>query len=407
MRNVILVIKHEIASMLGKRSFWIMTFLFPLLILGLNIGVQVMSRRAFENDEIAARSDVSQVIGYVDPGGLIATIPDAVPVGLFHAYPDEAAAQTALEAAEIARYYIVPANWVETGDLVIVDRTFKPLGIVAGGEMFNYVLDYNMVGDAAVARLLLDPMPRVERHALAPQQGTDRDSPLAFWVPYATMFVFFFSLTVSSGLMLQSVAKEKETRAAEILLLSLRPRELMLGKMVGLGLVALFQLVIWASGGLLLLGRGEQLLGAAASFALPPGFVVWLLLYFVFGYAAYASALGAIGVLAPTAREGAQFTFIAMLPLMIPLWLNNVFAQDPNGELATFLSLFPPTAPLAMVTRLASGGVPLWQPVVGLLGLAAMAYVLVLLAARLFRADTLLSYASLNWRRIVSELRGT
>jgi ABC-2 type transport system permease protein len=406
MRNVILVVKHEITSMLGKRSFWIMTFLFPLLILGLNIGVQVMSRRAFENDEIAAQSDVSQAIGYVDPGGLIAAIPDTVPAGLFRAYPDDAAAQAALEAGEIARYYVVPADWVETGDLVIVDRTFKPLGIVAGGEMFNYVLSYNMVGDAAVARLLLDPMPRVERHALAPQQGVDRDSPLAFLVPYATMFVFFFSLTVSSGLMLQSVAKEKETRAAEILLLSLRPRELMLGKMVGLGLVALFQLIVWASGGLLLLGRGEQLLGTAASFALPPGFVVWLLLYFVFGYAAYASALGAIGVLTPTAREGAQFTFIAMLPLMIPLWLNNVFVQDPNGELATFLSLFPPTAPLAMITRLASGGVPLWQPVVGLLGLAAMAYVLVLLAARLFRADTLLSYASLNWRRIVSELRG-
>jgi ABC-2 type transport system permease protein len=267
------------------------------------------------------------------------------------------------------------------------------------------VLNVNLVGDTSLAALLRDPTPRVQRHALAPRQGVERDSPLAFWLPYAVMFVFFFSLTMSGSLLLQSVAKEKETRTAEVLLLSLRPRELMLGKMAGLGLVALFQLLIWAGGGLLLLDRGASFLGAAAPAALPPGFVVWILLYFAFGFAAYASALGAIGVLAPTAREGAQFTFLVMLPLMLPLWLNGVFANRPNGDLATFLSLFPPTAPLAMVTRLAVGSVPAWQPFVGLLGLAAMAYGMVLLSARLFRADTWLSYSSLSWRRIWQEVR--
>jgi ABC-2 type transport system permease protein len=115
--------------------------------------------------------------------------------------------------------------------------------------------------------------------------------------------------------------------------------------------------------------------------------------------------LGAIGALAPTAREGAQFTFVVILPLMIPLWLNNVFTQTPNGGLATFLSLFPLTAPTSMVTRLAAGGVPAWQPAVGLVGLAATTYVFVLLSARFFRADTLLSSASLQWRRIVQEFK--
>jgi ABC-2 type transport system permease protein len=92
--------------------------------------------------------------------------------------------------------------------------------------------------------------------------------------------------------------------------------------------------------------------------------------------------------------------------LLIPLWLNSVFTQTPNGGLATFLSLFPLTAPTSMVTRLVTGGVPPWQPVVGLLVLAATTYLFVLLSARLFRADTLLSSASLQWRRIIKELRG-
>lgn len=405
MRNVYLVIKHEILTTLGKRSFWFTTIVFPFLILGLNLGMQVVSERTIAQEERAASSPTTEAIGYVDLGGLIEAIPPGIPAEMFRAYPDQAAAQAALEAGEIARYYVVPLDWIESGDLVLVDRTFKPIGDVAGSELFRYTLSYNLVGDPDRARLLLDPTPNVISTGLAPSKANDRQGPLAFWVPYATMFIFFFSLTMSSSFMLQSVSKEKETRTAEVLLLSLRPRELMLGKLIGLGVVALLQLIIWAGGGLVALTRGEQLLGAASSFELPPGFIVWLLLYFVFGYAAYASALGAVGVLAPTAREATQFTFAVMLPLMIPLWLNAAFTQNPNGDLPVFLSLFPPTAPLSMITRLVATRVPLWQPIVGLLGLAAMAYGFVLLSARLFRADTLLSSSSLSLQRLIAELR--
>ena len=68
MRNIWIVIKHEIKSVIGKRSFWIMTFLFPLLIVGLNAGVQVLSVRAVEREREAARTEVSQVIGYIVRG---------------------------------------------------------------------------------------------------------------------------------------------------------------------------------------------------------------------------------------------------------------------------------------------------------------------------------------------------
>jgi ABC-2 type transport system permease protein len=94
-----------------------------------------------------------------------------------------------------------------------------------------------------------------------------------------------------------------------------------------------------------------------------------------------------------------------MLPLLLPLWLNVAFLNDPNGTLATALSLFPLTAPTSMMTRIAAGGVPLWQILLSLAGLAITTYLLVLFAARFFRADTLLSTRSFHWKRLFAEFR--
>lgn len=415
MRNILLVLKHEVLTVLRKPSFWVMTFLFPLLILGLNLGVQITSRHAFETDETISGPQATQV-GYVDEAGLIVTMPSQVPAGLFVEFADRDAALAALAANEIDRYYIVPPDALDTGDLVVVVETFRPFANTTSDALFEYALAYNLVDDPQLAPLVLDPAPvaarqevRVEGLAGEPggqERPSMSDNPFSFWVPFAVLFVFFFSLTMSSGLMLTSVSREKENRTAEVLLLSLRPRELMLGKIAGLGLVALLQMLAWTAGGMLLINRGGALLGGAlAGFHLPAGFLAWVLLYFLFGYGVYASAMAALGVLAPTAREAAQFTFILMLPLMLPMWLNSVFINDPHGTLATVFSLFPLTAPVAMVTRIASGGVPLWQTLVGLVGLALTAYGFVLLAARLFRADTLLSLESLNWERLLREVR--
>ena len=192
---------------------------------------------------------------------------------------------------------------------------------------------------------------------------------------------------------------------AEILLLSVRPRELMLGKVLGLGVVALGQMAIWLGGSLAVMGAGLVVASIALGQALRPGFILLAVVYFLLGYLLYASLLGAIGALAPTAREGAQFNFIVILPLLIPFYLNQAFVSDPDGVLVTVLSLFPLTAPTAMMARLSVVAVPAWQIALSLGGLVVATYLLVLLAARFFRADTLLSYASLNWGRIAGELR--
>jgi ABC-2 type transport system permease protein len=403
MRNILLVIKHEIITTLQKRSFWITAFLFPLLIVGINLGTQLLINRPEGNSLAPAPSAENagrtRVIGYVDQANLIKEIPADVPEGLLQGFPNEEAAQAAVKGGQIDEYVIIAGDYLQTGNLVVVQRNFRPLGSNPG-DLFQYVIDANLSGDAGLAAALSQPAQQVVAQALAPKSAAKDSNPLTTLVPMAVLFIFFFLLVMSSGFMLQSVAREKENRTVEILLLSLRPRELMLGKILGLSVVALLQMAVWIGGGLLVLGRGKEVLSGAAAFELPAGFVIWALLYFLLGYLLYASLMGAIGALAPNVRESGQFTILVLLPLMIPVWFNSLFIQTPDSPLALALSLFPLTAPTSMITRLAATQVPTWQIAASLAGLAVTTYFLVQAAARFFRADTLLTNTTINWQRI-------
>lgn len=406
MHNTLLVLKNEIQTTIGRRSFWVMTFLFPLLIIGLTLVPQLLAGDDLADDPQDALAEImSAPSGFVDRSGLIQETPPGVPPEQFSRFDDETAAQAALAEGQIERYYLIPDDFLETGQVTAVSRQFNILGGLTGGQLVSYVASYNLSGDASLARLLLDPTAGAQQLALAPDQPAAEDGPMSFFVPFAAMFILFFIITMSAGFMLQSVAKEKENRTAEVLLLSLNPRQLMWGKMLGLSLVALLQMVIWLGGSLFLLQRGSSMLAAAGELNLSPGVLVAVLVYFLCGFLLYASLLGALGALAPTMREGAQFTFIIILPLLVPIWLNSVFTADPDAGLALFFSLFPLTAPTAMVARLTITQVPAWQLALSLVGLLATTYAFILLAARFFRADTLLSDASLSLRTLLQQAR--
>ena len=410
--NVGKVIKYEIISMLRKPSYWFFTFLFPLMIMAFTFVPQIFVQRTMsEASQVFTAAARGPAVPYVDLAGVIRIIPPDMQ-SAFKQYPDEATAKAALAAGEIPHYFVVPADFRETGTVVGVTEHPSPMTGINGSGPLDYVLRLNLAGgDTAGAAAMAAPVGQLEEQSLAPAAETTaprgEDAGFgSFILPFAVMFILFFVITMSAGFMLQSVTREKENRTAELLLTSLSPRELMLGKVVGLGVVALVQMGIWMGGGQFLLVGGAVAASALAGQGLSLAFFLWAFVFFIFGYIVYAAALGALGALAPTMREGSQFTFVLLLPLLVPLWLNNIFMQDPNGPVATAMSLFPLTAPTAMVTRLAAGGVPAWQPFVALAGLVVTAYFFVVLAARFFRADTLLSGASITWGRVAGELRG-
>lgn len=418
MRNIWLVIKHEIRTTLQKRSFWLLTFLMPALLFFFNLYVVIQDSDSGDADEAAtSEAEGSEAarpltVGMVDESGLIAEIPEGIPPGLFVRFSDSASALSALEAGDVDQYILIAEDYLTSGDVAVYDSEFQILESGEGmGVAFNsedewvlpFLINYNLTGDASLVNTIRNPTPGVlaEYHAVSPREDSvaDSDKTLAVVVAVVLPYVYYFILIISSGYMLQSVTAEKENRTVEVLLLSLRPREMMVGKILGLSVIVMIQILVWTGGGMLALGRTAQFLDVV-NYDFPSGFLIWAVLFLVLGYLLYASAMSAAGAIANTAREGNQMTWILILPLLPTLMFSRQFLEQPHGTLSVILSLFPLSAPSAMVTRMALAAVPWWQVAISITGVALSAFLMVTLASRFFRPDNLLSGASFNWRRL-------
>jgi ABC-2 type transport system permease protein len=425
MRTIWLVIKHDVGTTLRQRSFWAMTLLVPVLLMGVNVyylirdndpgsaGTGYDPSGAVETG--AASSDLA-AIGLVDDAGLAVDLPPGFDPDLFAPYPDAASARAALEAGEIEQYVHIPGGYLASGEVAIYDRNFQILssgqnmGVAFNSEnawALDHLLAYNLTGDDQLVITFRNPVPSAlaEPHALNPPEDTGvEDEALADLVSSLVPYTFYFLLLMGGSYLMRSVVAEKENRTVEVLLLSLHPRELMVGKILAMSAVVVLQAVVWVGGGLLILNRGAALL-EVAEFSFPPGFVFWAIGFLVLGYLLFASAMAAAGAIATNAREGGQITWLLVIPLMPTLMFGALFAENPDSPLVVALSLFPFSAPSAMVTRLAVAQVPLWQILVSLAGLAATTYLFVVLSARFFRAGNLLSGESFSWRRLATGWR--
>ena len=411
MKNSLLVLKNEIVNQLTRPSFWLVALGLPLIGALIFAGVGVINRNA------AASQTVSQVFtspqdnrpeGYVDLSGLIRQIPASVPAGKFIAFPDETAARKALLTGQISSVYIVSPNYIQDGKVTYIRPDFNPLA--SSGDQsgsFTWLLQVNLAGGDSLFASLVNGPAKLEDVSLATAPQPDQKNALALWTPYIVTILFYMLIIGASSLLLSSVSKEKENRVTEVLLTSITSQQLLTGKILGLGIVGLGQTLLWLGMSYLLLNLSGQTFKLPSEIHLPVSFLAWGLVFFLLGYAVYASLMAGLGALAPNLREASQATFVITLPLMIPLFLSSsVFMQEPNGAIATGLSLFPLTAPVAMMARLSAGGVPGWQAALAIVLLALTAVLILRAVAGMFRAQALLSGQGFKLKTYFKALMG-
>ncbi|MFT5141444.1 MAG: ABC-2 type transport system permease protein [Rhodothermales bacterium] len=225
---------------------------------------------------------------------------------------------------------------------------------------------------------------RVRTIVLTPEGETAGNAGAYAVVGFIMGFLIYISMLVYGSIVMRGVIAEKTSRVVEILVSSVRPYQLLLGKVLGIGAMGLVQMVIWAilimagtvgSGFIIALfadpaslnlpeSASQQELLAAIDFQ-PPQLgaevFIWFVLFFLVGYLLYASIFAAIGSAVEQEADAQGF----MLPVMIPIILSMVFVQaiieEPNSTLAVVLSMLPLFSPVPMVVRIAVTDVPFWQ----------------------------------------------
>ena len=393
MKKTFFVLITEIINTILRPSFIIITFGLPV--------IAFVLMTVFTNASESGQASITNLIapsveieaqGYVDPGGLIKELPSDVTEKMLVEYPDEASARAALEEGQITVYYLIPSDVVDTGDLVAVTADFNPVSTGGSERVMTWVLMVNLLeGDEELAARVKYPLLETRVSLAGEGPDVDEENPLSFAIPYAVTFFFYIIIFGSASMMLNSIGKEKQNRVLEVLLLSVSPKQLLLGKIVGLGLVGLLQTFIYTSIGLTLVKISGRTFEAAANFTLPPNLVLWGLLFFILGYSIYASLMAGAGALAPNTREASQITFMLIIPMIVPLFFISSLIEDPNSTLSVLVSMFPFSAPVAMMTRLTAGAVPTWQIALTIGLMLVTAYVIIIMVARLFRAQTMLS----------------
>jgi ABC-2 type transport system permease protein len=211
-------------------------------------------------------------------------------------------------------------------------------------------------------------------------EAKKRDEMAAFAVPFGVMMLLSMIVLASASPMLGAIADDKTQRVFEMLLGSATPFELMMGKVLGALALALTSSVFYIGAGLFVL-QSMAIVGVA-----PMTIVPWFLVYLILDVLVL-SALGmALGAACGSPHDAQQLAVLLLAPVIIPMFVFMAIVQNPNGGLSMALSLFPPFTPILMLLRQAMpGGVPGWQPWIGLLGVLLWTTAMTWAAARIFR----------------------
>lgn len=406
MNSTMLVANREFRHRVRSRGFLIQLILTPLIFLTIAFFVGFSGADAPE----PAAEAPDEAIGYVDDAGIIQTVPDSAPGELLQSFSDVESAAAALERGEIAAYYVIPEDYRTSGEVLWVGAELPIVPPNTG--WFEELLEMNVLANAGddVEARLRRPFNAAELpvNPLEPDGGSAGADGLN-WAPFIVALVVLIPLFTAGGYLFEGLVQEKSNRIMEILLVSLRPGSLLSGKMLGLGLMVLVQYAAWGLIALVMLlitDIGRIPTPSLTGVQLSAGDVLFIILYALGAYVLYAALMAGIGAVTASMENNRIWIFVVTLPMLFPIYLWNAIVSDPNGPLAVAFSMFPFSAPVAMLMRLTVTNVPLLQVGVSLALLFVTGLGTIWLMGRLFRAHTLLSGESLSPRRIWSALSG-
>jgi ABC-2 type transport system permease protein len=397
MKKTWLVAKETYVRRVRSGNFLILTFGVPLLMILAGSIPFILGG----GEELSSVGLVDQT-GDLVPPSQIAADDSTIQVQTF-ASTD--LAHVAYERGEIDSFMVVPSGYLE-GEPVVYYGDDSPSATTEA--VMTDLLRRSLLPDQPswLLERLEDPSERVYV-ALDTGESLAEGPALILRVATPAVLGILFALAVllGSSQMGAAVVREKEQRSIEMIVTSLRIRELVAGKVLGVSLLTLTQFAIWGVGAAIGIGLALANLVDLQGLTIPWYAIAWALLLGVPGYLLYGALAAGLGIIAGGNQQARQLAGLLGFVAFVPFWFAGMMIEAPNSPLAIAASLFPLTSPMCLLLRMALVEVPLWQ-----LG-TAVALILVSLAAtvwfvaRIFRAGMLVYGKSLRPQQVLRALR--
>jgi ABC-2 type transport system permease protein len=402
MNKTLLVFRHEFRHTIKKKGFIVLTLIPPLLIL-LGIGIyNIVSGITQPPAEVTE-------IGYVDESRGFDHFTTQENITLVPFETTEAATE-ALVSEDIKEYFVIPSDFISTGIIrryTTQQEIGPPAATAAAIENFiSRNLLAGKVPEATAARieapLNLVTTTLTATGTVAPEQG----GYASLVIPIIFGALLAASLMFSSIYLLQGLGVEKENRLMEILLSSVSPRQLITGKVLGIGTAGLMQVAVWVAVTPLLLNLASSSIGGFIStIQIPPNLLGLAVVYFILGYLMFAVlSIGAAAV-SSSVREAQSLASIFTLWTIAPFWLLSLIMEFPYSPAWVVLSIFPFSAPVLVMLRLGLTGVPAWQLATSIAVLVLCIFGGLVLSSKLLRIYMLMYGKRPNLGEIIRNLR--
>ncbi len=443
MNNTFLILKQEYTKRVKKKSFIILTILLPFLIAGVyGLVIYFSIKDDSEQRTIAVYDETTLFMGEFSEEGATS----------YHFIPKEEyqKLRSNLKGSGYYGLLYIPGNIYSANQAQLLSEKQLPIELADGiqRKLSRFIENdkrQKVIADSGIPDLeerLSQTRTSVKLSTLkVSESGEEKKSSsvVAFIASYAMGLIIYFFVFMYGAMVMRSVMEEKKSRIIEVIISSVKPSQLMAGKIIGTALVGLTQVAIWiVLGGIGLVvvqgffspdtaqQMGQSLMESQAGMnpamaqAAPsnqvtealemignlniPLILFCFVFYFLAGYLLYSSLLGAVGAAVDNDEDSQQMVFPVTFPLILSIMLLFPIAKNPEGQLAFWTSIIPLTSPVSMMARVPYG-LPTWELLLSMFLLVFTTVGAIYAAAKIYRVGLLMYGKKVNLKELVKWLR--
>ena len=426
MSKALIILKREYLTRIQKKSFIIMTFLFPVLMIGfMAVPAWLMSRESTDERTIAVFDESGLFDSKIS--GTEYTRINFIEKGEFESLRNN------INDSPFYAILYLPKDIMKSSNAELFSKVQVTMDIES---MLRRQIENTL--ETIKKQVIIDELgvPDLEKKLAATRtrinlstqkidtsgQVVETSSGASMAIGYVAGFLIYMFMFMYGSMVMQGVMEEKTTRIAEVIISSVKPHQLMFGKIIGVGLVGLTQIAIWiflvavfmsgvssfssdSSG--MSTGDMTEIIGEMTSTIGSidiPLVVGGFLFFFIAGFLFYSALMGAMGAAVDTPEETQQFMMPLTLPLILAIVILFPVMKDPESSLAFWTSIIPFTSPVIMIARIPFG-VPVWELLLSMGIMIVSIFVVIRMAAKIYRIGILMYGKKVNYKEIVKWLR--